>query len=112
MNLQLSIHGFLVGHIWMPAAECYKPLAYDITAEDERFSESLTLREHVLRATNDGDFQSGAIADGYIKATVTKLQGASVVKRTRCFPLNRFPSIEDCRKDDWEGPMGEDLDAP
>jgi len=36
MNLQIEISGYLVGPIWMPAVECYKPLRYDATREQAR----------------------------------------------------------------------------
>jgi hypothetical protein len=33
---RVTIHGYLVGNIWMPNAECYKDLTYDVTREQER----------------------------------------------------------------------------
>lgn len=108
MELNLSIRGYLVGQIWMPATECWKDLTYSITREDTRFSEPLTLREHVLRATNDGDFQSCQIADGVLIAETTRRTKTGITKRVRSWPLDRFPSIEDCIRTDWDGPCGED----
>lgn len=104
-ELHLSIHGYLVGTIWMPAAECFKPLTYDLTREDARFTEPGTLRDHVLRATNDGDFQSCEIADGVLVAEMVTRTATSTKRRTRQFDLSRFPSIADCIRTEWEGPV-------
>lgn len=107
----ISIRGFIVGPIWWPAgAECYKRLSYDLTREDRRFLEPGTLRDHVLSATNDGDFQHATIALGELVIETRKRgAGRETVKR-RTWPLSRFPSIADCLHpdgDDW-CPSGED----
>lgn len=103
---RMTISGYLVGTIWMPAAECYKPLTYDVLREARRYTEpdSVTLRDHVLSATNDGDFQSCAIADGELLVTIARHEGNKRYTRTRAFPLAMFPSIADCIKTDWDGP--------
>jgi hypothetical protein len=109
-NLEFSIRGFIVGTIWMPSVECYKPLNYDLTREDARFTEPGTLRDHVLRATNDGDFQSCSIAHGELIARRTIRKDGRVVTVTRTWPLAKFPSIADClhpEGDDW-CPQGDD----
>lgn len=107
--LQVTIHGYVVGPIWWPVGhECYKFFTYDLTREDKRFSEPGTLRDHVLVITNDGDFQHCEIADGYLEATTTKEQGSTVTRKTRLFNLSIFPSIADCVKLDWDGPIGDD----
>lgn len=99
--MQINITGFLVGPIWWPAgAECFKRLSYDVTREDARFLEPGTLRDHVLRATNDGDFQGCAIAQGELTITSTRCDGATRVTRSRTWPLDRFPSIADCLHED------------
>jgi hypothetical protein len=101
MITDISLRGFVVGPIWWPAgAECFKDLAYSITREDGRLTEPGTLRDHVLRATNDGDFQHCTIALGEI--VVTCVRGRRKVQRS--FPLRKFPSIADClhpEGDDW-----------
>ena len=101
MVTDISLRGFVVGPIWWPAgAECYKPLAYSITREDGRFSEPGTLRDHVLRATNDGDFQHCTLACA--KLVVERRNGNRRVVRS--FPLSHFPSVADCLHpdgDDW-----------
>lgn len=97
----ISLRGYVVGPIWWPAgAECYKPIRYSITNEDARFTEPGTLRDHVLRATNDGDFQSATLACAAI--VIERRQGNRRVIRS--FPLARFPSVADCLHpdgDDW-----------
>ena len=100
MLVNISIRGFLVGTIWMPAAECYKPLDYSLTDQQCRTVGKMTLRDHVVRATNDGDFQSCTLALGEL--VVTTRNGRRTTTRT--FPLARFPSIADCLHpdgDDW-----------
>jgi hypothetical protein len=101
---RMTIRGYLVGAIWMPNTECYKPLAYDLTREDARFTEPGTLRDHVLAATNDGDFQSCAIADGFLIVERVRHTSTGYVKRSRTFELSRFPSVSDCLRPDWDGP--------
>lgn len=107
---RITIHGYLVGGIWWPyGAECYKDLSYDILREQDRtVGGKMTLREHVLRATNDGDFQSCEIADGYLEIRIRKPDKTGRTIRTRMFPLDMFPSISDCVKSDWSGPEFED----
>jgi hypothetical protein len=110
-HLEISIHGYLVGQIWMPVTECYKPLSYNITNESKRITGGkVTLRDHVLRATNDGDFQFAAIADGFLRATYRKQLGSRMVTVERDFDLSMFPSISDCVKTDWQGPSCEEYE--
>jgi hypothetical protein len=104
VETNIRIKGYLVGNIWMPDIECYKRLSYNLTRENERLSEPGTLRDHVLRATRDGDFQSCSIADGVLLVTRTKQNKTGTVSRTRAFPLRMFPSIADCLNEDWAGP--------
>ncbi len=97
----MRFQGFIVGPIWWPAgAECFKPLQYSLTDHDRRSSEPMTLREHVLRATNDGDFQSATLAHAVL--VVERRLGSRRVIRS--FPLSKFPSVADClhpEGDDW-----------
>lgn len=97
----IALRGFVVGPIWWPAgAECYKPLEYNCTDQNARWSEPGTLRDHVLRATNDGDFQHCTIAHGELVVTVQRER--RTIKRS--FPLSKFPSVADCLHpdgDDW-----------
>ena len=111
-NVQTTFHltGYLVGDIWMPQAECYRPLSYNLTRESARFTSPGTLRDHVLAATSDGDFRSAQIADGYLvcERVYTTRGSNGRVTRTRAWPLSRFPSIADCIKEDWCGPSYND----
>lgn len=108
MQIERKIRGYLVGNIWMPNAECYKPIDYDLDDQDARWSERGTLRDHVLRATNDGDFQSCTIADGYLELTTRRATKTGMVTRIKRIELFAFPSISDCVKADWEGPHCDD----
>lgn len=104
---RIAISGYLVGNIWWPVgAECWKTFTYDLTREEALFSSPGTLRDHILRITSDGDFQSASIAQGELTITVTK-PGR---KRSRSFPLSRFPSIADCLHPDpdWSPCFEED----
>lgn len=94
-NISFRLTGYLVGPIWN-GAECWKDLYYNLTREDALFSEPGTLRDHILRATNDGDFQSCSIAHGELVATQHGRRGSGSVTVTRSWPLDRFPSISDC----------------
>lgn len=113
MRTEFTIRGYLVGTIWMPAAECYKNVSYTfVRNECERRSAwqdaHETLRDALLQITNDGDFQSCAVADGVL--TVTRQDGSGGRKRSysRCFPLDRFDSVSDMIRADWVGPDMED----
>ena len=107
MHMHVEISGFLVGPIWWPAgAECFKPFRYDVTAEDTGLSEPGTLRDHVLRITNDGDFQFCALAQAELTITLYKPS----LSRSRSWPLEHFPSIADCLHGDpdWFPASGEE----
>jgi hypothetical protein len=104
MHTQITITGYLVGDIWMPAIECWKRLDYDLTREEARFTEPGTLRDHILAATNDSDFQSCSIAHGELTVTRTTVSLDNHTRRTkrvtRSWPLEHFPSIRDCLHND------------
>ena len=100
---EIRISGTLVGPIWWPAgAECWRDVSWDATDYECRCGEPLTLREHVdaLLTNEGGDFQHCAIADGVL--TIVRRRGST--RRVRTFPLDRFPSIADMRRDEWDGP--------
>lgn len=92
---KITLEGFLVGTIWMPATECWKDLNYDATAQQARTDGKMSLRDHALRATMDRDFQSCTIATGTLVIERKTVVGSRVITRTRRFPLERFPSISD-----------------
>jgi len=97
----ISIHGFIVGQIWQPGCgECFKPLCYNIARQDKLWSEPGTLRDHVLCAVNDGDFQHATLAQADL--VIERHQGNRRVIRS--WSLSRFPSVADCLHpdgDDW-----------
>jgi hypothetical protein len=98
MVTDISLRGFIVGPIWWPAgAECFKPLSYSITRES-KLLDGGTLRDHVLRATNDGDFQHATLALAEI--VIERRTGSRRVIRS--FPLSHFPSVADCLHPDGE----------
>ena len=108
ITFQHTLLGYLVGDIWMPQTECWKDLAYDLTSEDARFTEPGTLRDHVLRATNDGDFQSCEIADGVLKTVATIRKGERLYRRVRYTDLNACKSVADMVRREWDGPICND----
>jgi hypothetical protein len=112
MTTQISIRGYLVGPIWWPAgAECWKNLNYDLTRERDRYVEPpTTLREHVLAATRDGDFQHCVIAQGEIVIERSRMIGRDLVRKIRYYPLEKFHDVADCLHDDpdWFPDSGEE----
>ena len=109
LSFSHSIRGYLVGQIWMPAVECFKPLSHDCDAYERRCSEPCTLRDHMLAATHDGDFQSCEAGDAYLETTLTITKGGRTYRRKRHTPLEAFPSIADMVRKDWFPP--EEYDA-
>ncbi len=103
-TVSIKIVGFLVGDIWMPKTECWKEFKYDITREQARFApgEKLTLREHAIRATNDGDFQSCEMGDAFLVIETARiLKSGTVVTRSRSWPMEMFPSVSDMVRPDF-----------
>lgn len=98
-HTSITIEGFLVGNIWMPAAECFKHLTFDVDSHRSRCVSSdgsrYTLRDAMLEATRDGDFQSCVVAAGTLRIEVTTITEGRRVSRSRSWPLDRFPSIRD-----------------
>lgn len=100
MKTRITIHGTLRGNLWW-GGEAEKEFTYTVK-DGSHFTDGKreSLRDAVLRITNDGDFQSCEIlADAYIKATLQKGHTTRAIK----FDLNSdlFPSIKDCLLDDY-----------
>lgn len=92
----VTMRGTVVGTIWMPAATCWKPFV--IRNTDFRYSDSSqpSLRDMAERATNDGDFQSCAIAEGSVTVQMDVIaNGRTMHTRTRHYDIAEFPSIAD-----------------
>ena len=70
----------LVGHIWMPSTICYKHVK-TTKREDE------TLRDMLLRVTNDGDFQSCGLTDATLYVEDVKIQGSTRRSKQRAWDL-------------------------
>lgn len=104
-HVSIAIEGFLVGPIWQPSVEGYKPLAFDVDSHRKRCTSSdgsrYTLRDAMLEATRDGDFQYAAVAQGVLRVTSTRAgTDGRRVTHSRAWPLARFPSIRDMLHDD------------
>jgi hypothetical protein len=93
MHFEHSLVGDLVGPIWQ-GVECTKALNYNLTREDGRFVQHGTLRDHVLNATNDGDFVHCNVA-GALKTVLTIRKGGRVYTRVRWTDLDRCKSVAD-----------------
>ena len=104
MNAEITIRGYVVGPIWMPAVEAYKPFTYNLTRERQRWIANGTLRDHIVEIISDGDFRDCRIADGQLEITVVKNNR----RRSRVWDLAKFPSIQDCLNLDWPGPDVDD----
>ena len=104
MKTTLMITGYLVGSLWWPVgAEAWKDFSYDIAAEQARsIGGKMTLRDHVLRATNDGDLNGAEIAAGELVARREYVRNGRRIVETRTWSLYRFPSITDCLHADPE----------
>lgn len=115
---EFSITGYVVGTIWMPAAECYKFVDYHFVRDEADKSSPWVdvhdnLRDAMLHITNDGDFQSCALADGLLTVTdkfFDQANGMIAPRRThsRSWAVANFPSVADMVKFDWEGPQDDD----
>lgn len=95
---RISLEGALCGKIWWPVGQLFgKHLSHSFAADVRAWGGQGTLRDHVLRATNDGDFQGAELtADTFLVIQRISRKGATVKTRTRHFPVSMFPSIADC----------------
>lgn len=96
-NFRVSINGTKRGLIWWPRMDAEKSFSYT-PKEDE------TLRDAILRITNDGDFEScDVLLDTFVEVTMIKATATSTLKRTRFFEINSplFTSIQDCITEDY-----------
>jgi hypothetical protein len=110
MRYEYELRGYVVGDIWMPQTECFKPIGL-------RFERSKTgphnynggvfesLRDAALHVTNDGDFQSCEIAQGELIVRQIQDKPNGRIVRERVIPLDAFPSVKDMTRDDeWDVP--------
>jgi hypothetical protein len=94
---EVSLHGVLVGRIWMPACEWTKDIS--LAESDFRHSDNSrpTLRDFALKATNDGDFQSCSLtADSVFEFRRIRETGTRRITQRRFFQVSQFPSVADC----------------
>ena len=108
------VHGQIQGRIWMPSVTCTK--SFSVSENDFRYSDGSrpTLRDMVLRATNDGDFQSANVSWGWltVEAIVKRKDGRGQVSRKRSWdlrsPLLAFIADSIVPEDDIEYADGEE----
>lgn len=106
ITFEHRLAGYVVGPIWS-GAEAWKLLAYNITDEDRRFGQPGSLRDHVLAATNDGDFVSCKLADCELITLATINRGGRAYRRSHVVSLGDCPSVSDMVLADWAGPCGD-----
>ena len=93
------IHGQIQGRIWMPACVCTK--SFRVSEDDFRYSDGSrpTLRDMILRATNDGDFQSAAVSYGWltVETILPRKDSRGQITRKRSWNLRSplFSSLAD-----------------
>lgn len=95
-NFSVKLNGVIYGDLWW-SGEAWKDV--NATAKDDD-----TLRDLVLRVTNDGDFQGCDLtADSSITVTLIKPNR----RITRTFDINLFPSVADCigEKESYDFPV-------
>lgn len=80
----------------MPSVTCAKE--FSLAESDFHYSDGSrpTIREMVLRATNDGDFQSCNILDATVTFKRSRVTATGTVVRTRHMDIRQFPSVSDC----------------
>ena len=112
MRTKIMLYGEIAGNIWMPAVECSKEFHLELTRIPRtsntraypgiapRSMEITCLRDALLRLTNDGDFQSCAIA--WARLEVRHYFGGdtagtrTVKTRTRVWELRGRDQNADC----------------
>lgn len=93
----IEIVGYIFGKIWLPPVECWKRIRYDVLDRQAQTVGKMALRDHVLAATCDGDFQSCRLAQAYLRVVIQ----SGKYRRIREWPLSLFPSIADMVDDEW-----------
>lgn len=94
---EVTINGTLGGSIWMPSVTCGK--YFKLSNQQYPFGGlhgKATLRDMVLCATNDGDFQSCSIAEATVTFTRTRETATGRIVRRRTMDIRQFPSVADC----------------
>ena len=94
----ISIHGTKRGPIWWPVgAECEKDFSYTVKADE-------TLRDALLKITNDGDFQYTEVLENtFIRVKMLLQSGYATLTRERIFDITSplFTSIQDMVINDY-----------
>jgi hypothetical protein len=100
-TFEVTLYCKIAGPIWMPATTAFKDVKLTDSKSpfsDFRYSDGSrpTLRDMVLKATNDGDFQNAALVEGSIKVRHHR-KDRVVEKWIELSPETR--TIEDCWAD-------------
>ncbi len=96
---EVTIEGYIIGNIWWPYGETFeKPVSISNRHYPFSLDDPPTLREMVLRVTNDGDFQSASLADdsAVIFRRVRETASGTKIQRMRIMAAGQFASIADC----------------
>ena len=100
-HYEVTVHGTIAGKIWMPAATCGK--RFSLTDKpgpwgDFHYAdgEKASLRDMILKATNDGDFQSCHVIDATVTVKRITQTLTGQITRTRHMDIRQFPSVADC----------------
>jgi hypothetical protein len=107
----VTLRGHIVGPIWMPTTDCWKPVEADSESFERSTGERPTARDLALRATEDGDFMHCRLtADSEFEFERVTRSNGSVKVLHRRVPVTAFPSIADCvdERESWEMGEGED----
>lgn len=82
-----KLYGDLTGLIWQGVV-CEKEVVVSINRQSRRLVES------VRDVCKDGDFQHARLAQSsMIEVTLVSHRGATMLRRSRQFPVTHFPSI-------------------
>jgi len=90
-RIDRTLYARIAGDIWMPQTLCWK----DVKLTDFRYSDGSqpSLRDMVLQATNNGDFQSCGLVDAYV--LIRHYRRDRVVEK-RLFLSPESLTISDC----------------
>ncbi len=100
--LTIKVVGSIVGKIWMPSTYAAMEFNINVTTERERHTDGLSIREAIERylSFSTGDFQSAAIATGYL--ILEAWNGKGNRKLTRYIDLKNCPCVADLMADQKE----------
>ena len=101
-SIRFKIQGTLRGSLWM-GGDAEKQINYTVK-DGTHFvqNERETLREAVLRITNDGDFQgSNLLADSVLIVEMWKANNKRIIRAFELYNPALFPTIADSIIEDY-----------